>query len=78
MAATHRRFSSENVKETIIPCPRCRALGILYSKRSITALIASRHVAHVLHLSADGHSRRMCLLTRSEFQRLEHRPDKLR
>jgi hypothetical protein len=78
MAATLSSLSPENVKETIIPCPKCRAPGIVYSKRSIAALIASKPIAHVLHLSADGHSRRTCLLNRSEFQRLEHSRDKLR
>ena len=31
-----------------------------------------------LYLSTGGHSRRTCLLTRSEFERLEHSRDKLR
>jgi hypothetical protein len=37
------------VNHTIIPCPKCRQPGILYSERSIQALIASKHIAHVLH-----------------------------
>ena len=78
MTATHSRLSVEYVRETIIPCPKCRAPGILYSKRSVAALIASKHIAHVLHLSTGGHFRRACLLTRSEFQHLEHSRDKLR
>ena len=68
----------QNMKETILPCPNCRAPGILYSNRSIAALIGSKHIAHVLHPSTQDRSRRMCLLNRSEFQHLEHSRDKLR
>jgi hypothetical protein len=57
------------VNETIVPCPKCRALGVLYSNRSIDALIGSRHIAHVLHQPRDE-SRRVCLLTGSEFERI--------
>jgi hypothetical protein len=66
------------MNDGIVACPKCHAPGILYSKRSIAALIASKHIAHVLHPSTHGHSRRTCLLTRTEFQRVEHRRDKLR
>ena len=78
VAAIQGSLSSEDVKETIIPCPKCRAPGILYSKRSIAALIASKHIAHLLHPSTGGRFRRACLRTRSEFQHLEHSRDKLR
>ena len=46
------------MKETIIPCAKCHAPGILYSKRSMAALIASKPIAHVLHLTAAPESTR--------------------
>jgi hypothetical protein len=58
-----------DVNPTLISCPKCRMPGVLYSNRSIDALIGSRHVAHVLHRSRDE-NRRVCLLTRSEFERI--------
>ena len=64
--------------DAIVPCPKCKAPGILYSTRSISALIGSKHIAHVLHPSTEANpNRRTCLLTRTEFQRLEHSRDKL-
>ena len=44
--------------------------GILYAERSIPALIASKHIAHVLH-QPSGENRRICMLTRSELQRIQ-------
>jgi hypothetical protein len=54
---------------TVIRCPRCHVPGVLYSERSIEALIGSRHIAHVLH-ARTGDSRRMCLLARSKYERI--------
>lgn len=55
--------------ESIVRCPKCGVRGILYSNRAIGALIAAKHIAHVMHVSESG--RRACLLTRTEFERLE-------
>ena len=61
----------------IIPCPKCRQPGILYSERSIPALIGSKHIAHVLHAEA-GENRRICMLTRSELERIGSKSVKLK
>jgi hypothetical protein len=72
MTADRAHAFIENVNETIIPCPKCRAPGVLFSKRSIGALIGSKHIAHVLHPATERNpSRRTCLLTRTELERIE-------
>ncbi len=60
---------TNNVNNTMIPCPKCRQPGILYSERSIRARIGSKHIAHVLH-AWTPENRRMCMLTRSEWERI--------
>jgi hypothetical protein len=57
------------VNPITIACPKCRRTGVLYAKRSIAALIASKHIAHVLHSPTDW-CRYTCRLTRSEFERI--------
>ena len=57
--------------ESVICCPKCRMPGTLYAKRSLSAIIGSKHIAHVLHLSSRADSRRSCLLTRSDMERIE-------
>jgi len=64
------------VNEILIPCPKCRVPGILYSESSIDARIGgSKHIAHVLYAPMQE-NRRMCLRTRSEFKRIGLRPAK--
>jgi len=58
-----------------IACPKCRRPGQLYAIRSLHALVGSRHIAHVLHVTGDGETRHMCLLTRSETQRVADQYD---
>jgi hypothetical protein len=57
------------MNDTVISCPKCRQPGILCSQRSVRSLIGSEHIAHVLHVWAGG-NRHVCMLTRSEFQRI--------
>ena len=60
------------MNEIRIHCPKCRTSGTLYSQRSIRALIGSKYVAHVFHPATELHPRRRtCLLTRTEFERIE-------
>ena len=42
------------MNDAIVPCPKCMALGILYSIRSLNALIGTKHIAHVLHSSTEA------------------------
>src|SRR5438874_12435083 len=64
----------ESSNDIRICCPKCHAPGILYSDRSITALIGSHYIAHVLHpATEDNPTRRACLLTRTEFQSISPR-----
>jgi hypothetical protein len=59
----------DNLNETAVHCPKCRWPGMLYSTRSLDALIGSKHIAHVLHTPTPT-NRRICLLTRSQFEQL--------
>src|SRR5438876_8769547 len=64
----------QSLNEIRIRCPKCHGPGILYSDRSITALIGSHYIAHVLHPETeDNPTRRACLLTRTEFQSISPR-----
>ena len=63
------------MNDRMILCPKCQRPGILYAQRSITALIGSRLIAHVLHIRA-GENRQICMLRRSEFERIPHKTNR--
>ena len=57
------------MNDIMISCPKCLEPGVLDSKRSLTARIGSRHIAHVLHAWRNG-NRRTGMRSRLELERI--------